>query len=102
MIGDALCLGIGGLGNVVLGGTGAGGDERFGVLNVPGMIVFGDLAFGGKKSHLILYDSSYMCLPCSFCNKRTISEHHFKVEQFIKVPNHFLTLLIHHYSEVHY
>ena len=28
MIGDALCLGIGGLGKVVLGGTGVGGDDK--------------------------------------------------------------------------
>ena len=42
MIGDALCSDIGGLGKVVLGGTGVGGDERFGVLNVPGIRSAGD------------------------------------------------------------
>ena len=49
MIGVALCLGIGGLsvdvlGMVVLGGTGVGGDDRLGVLNVIGISVAGDLA----------------------------------------------------------
>ena len=47
MIGLALFLGIGGLGKVVLGGTGAGGDERFGALYVP-VTRAGDLAFGGN------------------------------------------------------
>ena len=42
MIGDALCLGIGGLGKVVLDGTGVGGDKGFGVLNVPGIRVAGN------------------------------------------------------------
>ena len=48
MIGDALCLGIGGLGKVVLGGTGFGGDASFGVLYVPGNRVAGDLPIGGN------------------------------------------------------
>ena len=48
MIGNALCLGIGGLGKVVLGGTGVGGDENSGVLNVPGIRVAGDLQIGGN------------------------------------------------------
>ena len=42
MIGNALCLGIGGLGKVVLDGTGVGGDKGFGVLNVPGIRSAGD------------------------------------------------------------
>ena len=49
MIGDALCLGIGKLDKVVLGGTGVGGDDKFGVLNVIGIRVAGDLAIGGKN-----------------------------------------------------
>ena len=53
MIGVALCLGIGGLsmvvlGMVVLGGTGIGGDERFGALYVPVTLPAGDLAFDGN------------------------------------------------------
>ena len=48
MLGVALCLGIGGLGKVVLGGTGVGGDERFGALYVPVTRAAGDLAFGGN------------------------------------------------------
>ena len=53
MIGVALCLGIGGLsmvvlGMVVLGGTGIGGDERFGAINVPIALAAGDLAFDGN------------------------------------------------------
>ena len=52
MIGVALRLGIGGLsmfvlGMVVLGGTGIGGDERFGAINVPIALAAGDLAFDG-------------------------------------------------------
>ena len=48
MLGVALCLGIGGLGKVVLGGTGVGGDERFGALYVPVTRGVGDLALGGN------------------------------------------------------
>ena len=44
MIGNALCLSIGGLGKVVLGGI-----ERFGVLHVPGIRAAGELAIGGKS-----------------------------------------------------
>ena len=46
--GYLLCVGIGGLGKVVLGGAGVGGNENSGVLNVPGIRVGGDLAIGGK------------------------------------------------------
>ena len=48
MIGDALCLGISGLGKFVLGGTGVGGDERFGAFCVLATRAAGDLAFGGN------------------------------------------------------
>ena len=53
MIGVALCLGIGGLsmvvlGMVVLGGTGIGGDERFGAIYVPVAFRVGNLAFDGN------------------------------------------------------
>ena len=48
MIGDAPCLGIGQLDKVVLGGTGVGGDESFGALNVPGVKVAGNLPIGGN------------------------------------------------------
>ena len=37
-----------GLGKVVLGGAGVGGNENSGVLNVPGIRVGGDIAIGGK------------------------------------------------------
>ena len=47
MKGDALCLSIGELDKAVLGGTGVGGDQWFGVLNVIGIKVAGDLAIGG-------------------------------------------------------
>ena len=53
MIGVALCLGIGGLsmvvlGMVVLGGTGIGGDERFGAIYVTVTLVVCDLSFDGN------------------------------------------------------
>ena len=48
MLGVSLRLGIGGLSMVVLGGTGVGGDERFGALYVPVSRAAGDLAFGGN------------------------------------------------------
>ena len=66
MIGVALCLGIGGLGKVVLGGTGVGGDERFGVLNVFGIRVGGDVAIGGKNG-------LRFCMISRICSSRVVS-----------------------------
>ena len=66
MIGDALCLGIGGLGKVVLGGTGVGGDDIFGVLNVYGIRVGGDVAIGGKNG-------LQFCMISRICSCRVVS-----------------------------
>ena len=42
------------LGMVVLGGTGIGGDERFGAIYVPVALVAGDLAIYGNDGLLML------------------------------------------------